>query len=253
MAVRAGYFDPTGTDTSGGLGRGARKVVKPARPSPPVKARTPQQVNKIRNDLTQGRIGGSSGGSTSRSTSSSTGSYSPGGGGLYSTGGSYPGADPISGVSEEDYLAGDATYQATLSALLKQLQNFETDITQQKANRKLDYDRALSDLGWIPGADGADGSWNYQDQLTAAGRSYQNLLNDYASRGMLNSTGYADAQSNLSRSLIDQFEGLETSNKQFIGDLDRQLAKTKDENTAAQQAARAEAIARRAAQMGFGV
>ena len=156
--------------------------------------------------------------------------------------------------SESDYLKGDATYQATISALAKQLANFNTDIDTQLSNRKVDYDKALQQLGYIMPAKGAtEGTWNFEDQMTAAGRAYQAMLNDFASRGMIQSSGYGEAQNDLTRTLNEQFKGLETSNKQFIDDTGRQKTKAADENTAAQQAARAEAILRRAAQYGFGV
>lgn len=202
-------------------------------------------------DLTQGMIptkpktparkssGGGGGG----------GSYGGGGGGSYSTFGAVDTGVP----TEEDYLAGDATYQATLAALAKQLQNFTTDIDTQLSNRKIDYDNALGQLGWIGGVDGAAPSWNFNDQNTASGRSYQQMLNDYAARGMIQSQAFGDAQNDLTRSLNKQYEGMNTANQQFIDDMGRQRTKASDENTAATQAARAEAIMRRAAQYGFGV
>ena len=174
--------------------------------------------------------------------------YGGGGGGVGSL--SVQSAIP----SESDYLKGDATYQATISALAKQLANFNTDIDTQLSNRKVDYDKALQQLGYIMPAKGAtEGTWNFEDQMTAAGRAYQAMLNDFASRGMIQSSGYGEAQNDLTRTLNEQFKGLETSNKQFIDDMGRQKTKAADENTAAQQAARAEAILRRAAQYGFGV
>lgn len=186
---------------------------------------------------------------------SSGGSGSFGGGStLYSVDGGGDGGLSVSVPSEEDYLKGDASYQATLSALLKQLTNFNTDIDTQLSNRKLDYSNALEQLGYIaPSGEGVDPSWNYEDQTTAAGRAYQAMLNDYAARNMVQSSAYGEAQNDLSRTLNKQYEGLSTSNDQFVQDLTRQKTKAADENTAAQQAARAEAIMRRAAQYGFGV
>ena len=184
-------------------------------------------------------------------------SYS-GGGGYGGGGGGGGGVGSLSVQSaipsESDYLKGDATYQATISALAKQLANFNTDIDTQLSNRKVDYDKALQQLGYIMPAKGAtEGTWNFEDQMTAAGRAYQAMLNDFASRGMIQSSGYGEAQNDLTRTLNEQFKGLETSNKQFIDDMGRQKTKAADENTAAQQAARAEAILRRSAQYGFGV
>ena len=193
--------------------------------------------------------GGGSYGGGSRSYSGG-GGYGGGGGG----GGGVGSLSAQSAIpSESDYLKGDATYQATISALAKQLANFNTDIDTQLSNRKVDYDKALQQLGYIMPAKGAtEGTWNFEDQMSAAGRAYQAMLNDFASRGMIQSSGYGEAQNDLTRTLNEQFKGLETSNKQFIDDMGRQKTKAADENTAAQQAARAEAILRRAAQYGFG-
>lgn len=186
--------------------------------------------------------------------------YSGGGGGSYGGGGG--GSAPISGmmapmaappISEEDYLAGDATYNATISALAKQFANFQADINGQRDRYNLDFDKGVKDLGYIdPDANvTGDETWNWDDQLTASGRGYQNQLNDFASRNMLQSQGYADSLANLQRSLLDQYGGMNQAKGTFNTDLDRQLASTKDENTAASQAARAEAILRRAAEFGL--
>lgn len=189
---------------------------------------------------------------TARSTNYGS-SYSGGGGG----GGSYGGGGSSLGVSaapsEEDYLKGDATYQATLSALAKQLSNYTTDIDSQLSSRKLDYENALQQLGFIAPAEGGTPSWNFTDAMTASGRSYQQMLNDFASRGMIQSQVFGDAQNDLTRTLNKQYEGMNTSNQQFLDDMERQKTKAADENKAAEQAARAEAILRRATQYGFGV
>lgn len=188
-----------------------------------------------------------------KSSGGGRGGTSRSGGGSYGGGGSFGALTVDSGVpSEEDYLAGDATYQATMAALAKQLQNFNTDIDTQLSNRKIDYDNALRDLGYVaPTTEGAASGWNFDDQMTAAGRAYQAMLNDFASRGMIQSQGYADAQNDLSRTLNQQYEGMKTSNDQFLNDMTRQKTKATDENNAATAAARAEAIMRRAAQYGF--
>lgn len=196
--------------------------------------------------------------------STPTKTVSPGGGGGGGGGGNYYGGGGGGGYapappppapappSEENYLAGDATYQATISALAKQLQNFTADIDAQRETYGLDYDRSLQNLGYIaPAEEGGDASWNWNDTLTASGRAYQNQVNDFAARNMLQSQGYADAVANLQRSLMDQFTGMQTARDTFMGDLDRQVASTTDENTAASQAARAEAIMRRAMQYGL--
>lgn len=124
----------------------------------------------------------------------------------------------------------------------------DTDL--QRNNYLADYNSSLRDLGYTEGLNGAPGQWNWNDTLTASGKAYQNQLNDFASRGMIQSQGYADANSDLVRMLEQQYGQMLTNRNNFTGDLDRQLANSQAENTASQQAARAEAIARRAAQYG---
>ena len=65
---------------------------------------------------------------------------------------------------------------------------------------------------------------------------------------MLQSSGYADAYQELQRMLGQQYESVQGAKTNFMTDMDNQTANFKGENTANQQAARAEAINRRQAQ-----
>lgn len=94
------------------------------------------------------------------------------------------------------------------------------------------------------------GSWNFNDQNTASGKAYQNQLNDFASRGLLQSSLYGQANNDLIRSLTDQLSGLETSKSNFMTNLAQQLSAYQNQNTASQQQAKADALARYAAQYG---
>lgn len=192
-----------------------------------------------------------------------TGGGLPGGSGLpggYSSPGGYSdmglmgGGGPapmVTAPSEEDYLAGDGSYQSQFAALKGALERYIADSDLQRTNYNTDYGTSLRDLGYTEGLEGAPGKWNWDDVATTSGNAYQGQLNDYASRGMLQSQGYADAASNLERALNQQYGQIQTNKNNFMTDLDRQIANYKGENTSAQQAARAEAIARRAAQYGL--
>lgn len=148
--------------------------------------------------------------------------------------------------SEEDYLAGDSGYQAQISALTGALQRYLADADFQRNTYNTDYGKSLRDLGYNEGAK----EWNWNDELTASGRGYQNQLDDFGARGMLQSSGYADAFQELQRMLGQQYDAMSGAKTNFMTDMDNQTANYKAENTANQQAARAEAIARRAAQYG---
>lgn len=194
---------------------------------------SPAYTGRLGSSVTSGGGGGSYGG----------GSY---GGGSYGGGGDV--APPVvTPPSEEDYLAGDSGYTTQLSALQSALQRYIADSDFQRKNYETDYGKSLRDLGYDEGKK----AWNWTDQLTASGRGYQNQLNDFGARGMLQSSGYADAFNELQRMLNQQYDSLSSAKTNYMTDLDNQIANYKGENTSSQQAARAEALARRAAQYGI--
>lgn len=184
--------------------------------------------------------------------------YPPGGGspgyGPYSGGGVGP---DLSGMSDEDWLSGDSAYQAQLAALLKALSDSQADFTGQRTRYDTDYNDALRSLGWanevaddpntVDVNESRPGAWNFQDLNTASGRAFTNQQNDFASRGLLQSSLYGTALDNLQRSLNDQLGSINTGRTNFMDELTRQETAAKNENTLGQQQARAEALARRAA------
>lgn len=159
--------------------------------------------------------------------------------------------------SEADYLAGDSAYQAQLAALTKALSDYQSDQTNQRSQYDTQYNQGLASLGYqapgagpdgIPNTEDDAGPWNFQDLNTSAGRSYDNQLNDFASRGELQSSGYAQALDNLTRSLDTQKGSMDTARQGFGDNLTSQLAQQQNQNTLSSQQARADAIARRAQQ-----
>lgn len=149
----------------------------------------------------------------------------------------------MSGLSDEDYLSGDASYQAQLAALNAALQNTTADYTAQKTRYEGDYNTGLKNLGWMNDTNG----WNREDQNTSSGRAFQNMQNDFASRGLLQSSGFATNTDDLFRNLNDQRGQLGDGRKNFLDDLTRQEAQFKSEDKLSRQSAQAEALARRAA------
>lgn len=157
-------------------------------------------------------------------------------------------AGPVdTGMSEQDWLAGDSAYAAQLAALQRALADTTADFTAQKSKYDVDYNDSLRTLGWRQEAEGNPGSWNLDDLTTASGRAFQNQQNDFASRGVLQSSLYGTANDNLMRSLNDQLTSVNTGRTNFLDDMTRQESTFKNENTLNQQQARAEALARRAA------
>lgn len=155
--------------------------------------------------------------------------------------------------NEKDYLAGDDIYTNTIGALQRALKDYQAQYTADSGAYGIDYGNALKSLGYTPGLDpsGKGGSWNWDDPLTASGNARQRQTNDFAGRGMLQSSGYNDSFDTLKRSLNDQFEGMLGAKNKYMGDLDRGLTNYKSQNTSASQNARAEAMARMAALYGL--
>lgn len=172
-----------------------------------------------------------------------------GGGGSYGGGGGYTSPAPAVAPapapkppSEEDFLASDAAYQAQMAALKKALENYLADTAAQKTKYNTSYDTSVKNLGWL-----GDEGWNREDQNTSSGRAYQSLNNDFAGRGLLQSSAYGEAVDDLFRSLNDQYSAMNKDRTNFMDDLARQTSQFKNENTLSQQQARAESLARRAA------
>lgn len=187
---------------------------------------------------------------TSGTGGGGTGGGGGGGGGFfpYGGGGSYDsnlggGMMPQVEISEEDYLAGDGGFQAQSSALQSALERFLADSKFQRDTYDTDYKSSLRDLGYRESTD----DWNWLDPLTASGRGYQSQLDDFGARGMIQSSGFANAQEDLARTLRQQLGAMQTNRTTFEQDMNNQVANYKAENKVAQQAARAEALQRRAA------
>jgi len=190
---------------------------------------------------------------TSLPTGGYQGSYGGGTGGVP--------ASPLDSLSaapqnDDDWLAGDSSYQAQLAALQRALADSEADYTAQSTKYDTDYNDSLKNLGWLkamqddPATADVDettpGGWNFQDQNTSAGRAFSGQQNDFASRGLLQSSLYGTAQDNLTRSLNDQLGSVNTGRQTFMDDVTRQRASGQNQNQLSQQQARAEALARRA-------
>lgn len=220
------YTSPAGPSPSAGIVNRGLATPSPSPAPSPYRDRDASSFNVgMPSSYGGGNFGGSAGG----------------GGGAGAMGAPAP---TVTAPSEEDYLAGDSGFQTQLSALQGALQRYLADSDFQRTNYTTDYNRSLRDLGYDEGTK----AWNWNDPLTASGRGYQNQVNDFASRGMLQSQGYADAYQELQRMLGQQYDSLSGAKNTFMTDMDNQVANFKGENTSNQQAARAEALQRRAAQ-----
>ena len=174
-------------------------------------------------------------------------SYGGGGGG---GGGSYASAvapAPAPRISDDYWLGQDSQYKSSLSALEQKLREFEVENTSTRTKGTADYETSLNRLGWMKGAEGAGGDWNRDDRTTSFGNSYQGQMSDFASRGLLQSSLYDQANTDLLGNFNKQKTDYDTSQTNFLEELGRALAGKKADTQLGRDQARVEALARRAA------
>lgn len=158
-----------------------------------------------------------------------------------------PAPPPPPRLTDDEWLAKDSKYNAALAALEQKFKDFQTENTASREKGTLDYENALRDLGWIkPGDKGGEGSWNDKDRTTAYGNAFQTQIGDFASRGLLQSTLYDQANTDLLANFNKQRTGLDTTHSNFLEDLARALAQAKTDKQLGRDQARVDALARRA-------
>lgn len=118
-------------------------------------------------------------------------------------------------ISPEDWINSDAAYQAESAGYKNTLDNAMADLLTRRTNYDTDFTQTMKNLGWSWGGDKngdlsslASGKWDPSNRLGAYGSGLYNLNNDFASRGMLDSSFYGDAQNNFNTDFGNQFAGL---------------------------------------------
>lgn len=191
----------------------------------------------------------------------SAGDGSGAGGGVGFGGDAAPGAGAAPRMSDVDFLAGDDGYKAQLASLMAALEGFETEQKAGRSRFDTDFSQGINSLGFKPtannfggvgasaGADGTvtttGGEFDYDDENTAAGRGAISQMNDFASRGMLQSSDFGRATDLRNRNLNSQLLSMVDSRRRFGEDQTNQLAGFTGENNASQQAAKTAALMRR--------
>lgn len=180
--------------------------------------------------------------------------------------------------TDEEYLKGDTVFQAQKNALQAALDAYLADTEAQKQTYSTNYGESLRKLGftgdqgaldkakWDPTENNGQGrwedpegnpfagkiNWNQTDTNTASGRGFENALNDFASRGTLQSSAYQRAYNNLQRQLNEQLASTASSKQTAMGEFDRAQAAKKSEKTTSEATASQEALARIKAAYGIG-
>jgi hypothetical protein len=147
------------------------------------------------------------------------------------------GPGPIGGIGVpppiNQYLGGDTTYLNQQRAFQKALADFLAQETQQKSKINEDYGSATKALGGQKEFD------------------LNNMMQDFASRGLINSGLYAGAVGDYNKGFLQQMNELTKNQRRSLADLLAGETNFKKEQSLAAQRAREEAIARRASQYGL--
>lgn len=126
-----------------------------------------------------------------------------------------------------NYVNSDSTYQEQTGMLDKELQDYMVSHEDQKRRVTEDYGKAQERMG--------------QERTTAIER----MKNDFAARGLLNSSEFSGALGEYDKSYNQQIGDLGSSNSRSLSDLLEQLGIYQTSNQNAKQAAMQDAIRRR--------
>lgn len=183
-----------------------------------------------------------------------------GGGGSYGGGASYAAPPPPPPPPDKgEWIGKDEGFKAQRDALVKALADYQTNYDAELGQYDVDFSKGLKNLGWdfeklddpaTKDVNEGVGSWNLEDQTRSSGRAYQGQLNDFASRNLLQSSLYAQAVSDLMRSLDEQNTQMNTSRANFRNDKGRALGAFKTDNESQKNLAYADAASRYSALFG---
>lgn len=172
---------------------------------------------------------------------------------------------------------GDSTYQAARGALKSQLNQYGTNLASQANRYDQTYGEDLGNLGlqqssgaryvtpdkgsytWqdsiakkgdsfggkltAPKAATAGSYWNQIDPATSSGKAFTDQSNDYAARGMLQSTGYQADHANLGQNFQNQLNDASLARNNYQADLGAQAHAYVGQTSDSLNQARLQAIA----------
>lgn len=132
-----------------------------------------------------------------------------------------------------DYLRSDSTYQRQAAAYAKALADFQADQGLAKTDYNTGFQTTSRDIG------------------LAKADAQKNLQNDFASRGMLQSSLYNQGLGELNTQYQNQSNDLNKQQTSYLEQLAQELMKFKNEQSTQLQNAQAEAVRRRAEKYGL--
>jgi hypothetical protein len=139
----------------------------------------------------------------------------------------------------------DAVYQAQMNGLAKAMADFQNEQLNAANQYGNTYSDSLRQLGWQvdPNAQGG-GRFDPTNTQGYYGQAYNNTMDDFASRGLLNSGLLAQAQNNLATDFANRKVGFDTARNAFNTDQAQKLQAYQNENNTSQTQALLEAVAR---------
>lgn len=150
-------------------------------------------------------------------------------------------------MTDAEFLAQDNEFLDTSASLDSELANLKAQLSRERGDYELDINNSKRNMGSLEG-----GGWNTKDKLTGYGNAFNNQQNDFASRGMLDSSLYGGALDDLNRGFQTQRSDLDQALSQFTGGQSEQLTQAGSAKDAAILAARRQALARMAASLNLG-
>lgn len=136
---------------------------------------------------------------------------------------------PPAPPSIDQWLQSDSSYITQQSALSRALKDYIAQMNSQKQQYQGQYDLNLKDLG------------------TQRETGFNDLENDYASRGLLKSGVYGQAYSDLEKDFNARQAALDTARTNFLSNLTTGQKNFQTEQQLTAEKAKQEAVARRAA------
>ena len=190
-----------------------------------------------------GSYGGYSGGSMDVS---GTGSY----GGVSGGAAEAPKSIYDMTTSEQDELIKpDQIYNNEVTAYQNALNALLADLDLEKGETERGYTKNLTDLGWLGDGQGFNG-WDVGNLNTAFGNAYTNNENDFAARGMYDSSARAEALVRMLDDFSDQRTGMATAQDATLKDISNRRAAGETTKNDSVAMARQNALARYAASLG---
>lgn len=180
----------------------------------------------------------SGGGSSGSSGSSGSGRHNSGGGsgggrnnGGGGGGGGAPSKPKAPGI--KGYLAGDSAYQSGVSGQNRALKDYFAEINRRRGEATTQYGQTKASME--------------RDRV----RQLDDIRQEFASRGLIQSGLFADEQGKFQQQFTDQLNSLDAQQKALLADLLSQQTNYQREHDMTVEQLRQEALARRAAKYGI--